>query len=334
MSIPLRRLVFTVAATLALLAAGGCKKSKDGAKNLPPATGSGAKPLPELPAVGSAGSGSASGSAVPDTGPSAVSGTLEPREQVQVAPKASGTITNVSVDEGSKIKKGDVLFRLDSRDAQLMKKQAQTQLASAQLALKTAQREYDRIKGLVAQNAVPGAQLDPLEAQVEGSKLQITAARNSIAMADKAIGDATVRSPLTGVVIKKLMSVGEYATMMPPSPVVVVQDQSSLELRFHLPERSLTSLHQNDPVTVAIPSLGVTRVATIAQISPQVDPRTRTIEATALLDNCDGALRPGLAAEVSLGTPASDATVPDCAASKPGKAGKPAAAATSGKAAP
>jgi RND family efflux transporter MFP subunit len=323
----------TLAIAATLLFVGGCKKSKDTGKDLPPATGSGAKPLPELPAIAT-GSGSSAGTgsgSAPSEGPTAVSGTLEPREQVEVAPKASGTIIAITVDDGSKVKRGDVLFRLDSRDAQLMRKQAETQLAGARLALKTAQREYDRIKGLVAQNAVPGAQLDALEAQVDGAKLQIATAQNSLAMASKAIGDATVRSPIAGVVIKKLMSVGEYATMMPPSAVVVVQDQSSLELTFHLPERSLSSLHQDDPVTVAIESLGVTRAATIARISPQVDPRTRTIEVTAVLDNCDGALRPGLAAEVSLGAPTDATTAPECAKpAKPAKAPKPAKTAEKG----
>jgi RND family efflux transporter MFP subunit len=250
-----------------------------------------------------------------------VTGNLEAREQVAVAPKASGTIIAIAVDKGSKVKKGDLLFQLDSRDAQLMRRQAATQLEGAKLALKTAQREYDRVKGLVAQNAVPAVQLDPLEAQVDGAKVQISAAENSLALADKAIGDATVRSPLSGIVIKKLMSVGEYATMMPPSSVLVVQDQSSLELTFHLPERSLSSLHQGDPVSISIQSLGITRAAKISQISPMVDPRTRTIELTAVLDNCDGALRPGVAAEVSLGAAPGTATIPDCAA--PAKKGTP-----------
>jgi RND family efflux transporter MFP subunit len=251
------------------------------------------------------------------TAEAAVTGTLQAREEVAVAAKSSGTIMSIGVDENSKVKKGQLLFQLDSRDQQLARQQAANQLAAAELQLKTAKREYDRIQGLVAQNALPRQQLDQLEAQVEGAKLQIAAAKNAIAMASKMIGDASVRSPLAGVVTRKLMNVGEYATMMPPSPVVIVQDQSSLELKFHLPERTLVSVKSGDAVTVTLPSLDQVRRAAVAQISPMVDPRTRTIELTAVLDNCDGGLRPGLTAEVALGAPTGTVTAPACAAKAP-----------------
>lgn len=304
---------------LSSLVLAGCKTSEGGKGDLPPATGDGAAPLPEIPAfknVDAAPRGATS------SGVGETTGTLEAKSQVAVAPKASGTIVEVKVDEGSKVKKGDLLFRLDSRDAQLMKKSAETQLEGAKLQLKTAQTEYDRISGLVAQNAAPRAQLDALEAQVEGAKVAIQAAQNSIAMTNKAIGDATVRSPMNGVVIQKLMSVGEYATMMPPSPVVVLQDQSSLELKFGLPERSLATIKPEDAVTVSIPAIGATRQATIAQISPMVDARTRTVQITVVLDNKDGALKPGMMAEVSLGAEPAEAPKPVDAA-KPVEPVKP-----------
>jgi RND family efflux transporter MFP subunit len=307
-------LVVTLAFALSTGAAGCKSKSKEG-KPLPPAAGSGAAPLPEIPDVKpTTGAGDGSGSGSGAGAEAAVSGTLEAREEVAVAPKASGTLIVLKVDEGSKVKKGDLLFQLDSRDAQLMKKQATNQLEGAKLQLRTAEREYDRLKGLVAQNAMPQQQLDTLEAQVDGAKLQISGAQNAIAMANKNILDSAVRSPLSGVVIKKLLSVGEYATMMPPSPVVVIQDQSSLELKFRRSEASLSSVKPGDPVTVTIPSLGETRAATVAKISPMVDPRTRTIELTAVLDNCDGGLRPGLGAQVVLAAPPADAVKPECGA--------------------
>ncbi|HUQ03383.1 MAG TPA: efflux RND transporter periplasmic adaptor subunit [Kofleriaceae bacterium] len=303
-----------VGIAVAVTLCGACAKKEKSPKDLPPAAGSGAKPLPDIPNLKPAGSGSAEGSGAGSvvTADAAVTGTLQAREEVSVAAKSSGTILKILVDENTKVKQGQLLFQLDSRDQQLARQQASNQLAGAQLQLKTAQREYDRIKGLVAQNALPQQQLDQLESQVEGARLQIAGAKNAIAMSSKQIGDASVRSPLSGVVTKKLMAVGEYATMMPPSPVVIVQDQSSLELKFRLPERTLTSVKTGDAVTVRLPSLTQVRRASVAQISPMVDPRTRTIELTAVLDNCDGGLRPGLTAEVILGAPTGDLTAPAC----------------------
>jgi RND family efflux transporter MFP subunit len=323
----MKKLSIVLFAALALAA---CKKTKEGKSDLPPAAGDGAKPLPDIPDL----SGKTPDPATPKTdgAPAAqtVTGTLQAREQVTVGAKASGTITRLNVDEGSKVKKGDVLFQIDASQAALQRKQAMNMLASAKLQLKTAQREYDRMQGLVAQNAVPQQQLDTLQSQVEGAQLQITSAQNTIAMSNKAIGDATTRAPLSGIVIKKTMSVGEYATMMPPSPVVVIQDQSSLELKFKVPEKQLTSVHQGDPVTVSIASLGVKRAATISEISPMVDPTTRTIELTAILENCDGGLKPGLGAEVVMSAAtAVDAVQPEC-----GKAAEKAPSKAAAKAAP
>lgn len=312
--------IAVVAIALAL-AVPGCKQKEKGAAKLPPAAGSGAAPLPELPPLDP---GSGAGSAVESSTATVVAGTLEAREQVAVAPKGQGTIVRIAVEEGAKVKKGDVLFQLDSRDALLMKKQAMNQLAGAELQLRTAQREYDRVKGLVGQNAVPQQQLDTLEAQVDGAKLAIAAAQTSIAMTSKSIGDAAARSPLTGVVIKKLMNVGEYATMMPPSPVVIVQDQAALDVKFRLSERALTAVSAGDAVTVRLPSLGQTRAATVARVSPMIDPRTRTLEVVATLDNCDAGLKPGLAAEITLGAPTGDVTAPACAGARGPAKGRPA----------
>lgn len=305
----LQTLALTLAAVAAVASLGACKHKDKSAAKLPPPSGAGAAPLPEIEAIKAAAHAATGDALAPGA---VVAGTLQARSEVAVAPRGSGTILLVAVDEGSRVKKGALLFQLDSRDAQLMKKQAMNQLAGAELQLRTAQREYDRMKGLVGQNAFPQQQLDTLEAQVDGAKLQIVAAQTSIAMASKAINDAAARSPLTGVVIKKLMSAGEYATMMPPSPVVIVQDQTLLDLKFRLAESALSSVKTGDPVTLTVPSLAQIRAATIAMISPMVDPRTRTIELTATVDNCDGGLRPGLAAEVALGAPTGAVTAPDC----------------------
>lgn len=316
----LRNIVIIAVAALALSA---CKKSKEGGKaELPPAAGEGATPLPDLPALGS-GSGSGTGTGTTPDAESKTTGSLVARAQVTVGAKASGTLTAVNYDEGDTVKKGDVLFRVDASQAALMRKQAQTQLDSAQLQLKTAKREYERVKALVDQNAAPRVQLDNLDTQVQGAHLAIAAAKNTLALSSKQISDATVRSPMAGVVLAKLMNVGEYATLMPPSPVLILQDQSSLDLEFSLPERSLAAIHIKDKITVSIPALGLTRVAEITEISPMVNPVTRTLKFTAALDNKDGSLKPGLMAEVTLGEAPAPTPTPEAPPAEPTPAPAP-----------
>jgi membrane fusion protein (multidrug efflux system) len=87
--------------------------------------------------------------------------------------------------------------------------------------------------------------------------------------------------------------------------VLIVQNQSQLELKFRLPERSLATVAPGGAITARFEALGAARPAKVLRINPTVDPRTRTFEVVAVLDNADGALKPGLLAEVDLApTPA------------------------------
>jgi RND family efflux transporter MFP subunit len=154
---------------------------------------------------------------------------------------------------------------------------------------------------MVEQNAMNRAQWDQIEARHDGAVAAVQQAQVALNMAQKAVADATVRSPLDGVVTAKLKSTGEMATMMPPTVVLVVQQQDTLELRFRLPESALTRVAPGDTVTARFGAVDVTRPAKVVRVNPTIDARTRTIEVIAALDNPDLLLRPGLLAEIELG---------------------------------
>jgi membrane fusion protein (multidrug efflux system) len=279
-----------VIAVVALLA--GCRKEDDKSA-MPPATGSGSPPLPVLPVV-----------TKPSTVPSAVTsdrkstGTLMPHSEVAVVARASGVIVVMNVDVGSRVKKGQVLFRVDDRSSALKLAQAQTQVAAAQQQLKSTQVEYNRTKQLFDQQAASSQQWDQIVAQLDAAKVAVAQAQNGVALAAKAVEDANARAPIDGVVVSRPVALGDYVTDGPATQVLVVQDQATLDLKFRLPERSLASVKTGDAIAVAVPALALSRKATISIVAPMVDPRTRTIELTAVLDNRDGALRPGLMADV------------------------------------
>jgi multidrug efflux pump subunit AcrA (membrane-fusion protein) len=109
-----------------------------------------------------------------------------------------------------------------------------------------------------------------------------------------------VRSPIDGVVVAKLKSEGEMATMMPATIVLVIQDQSTLELRFRLPERALRYVKIGASVKARFDALGVDREAKVTRIQSAIDAQTRTVEIVVELPNKDGALKAGLLASVEL----------------------------------
>ena len=296
MVIRMSSLLITVALALA-----GCGKANDGKKALPPATGPQSPPLPQLPAL-------AKPAADPKTAITSErksTGTLLPHSAVAVVAQASGVIVAMSVEVGARVKRGQVLFRVDDRTAGLRLAQAKTQLAAAEQQLKSTQVEYNRTKLLFEQQAASSQQWDQITAQVDAAKVGVAQAQNGVAMADKAVADATARAPIDGVVVSRPVALGDYVSDAPPTQVLMLQDQATLDLKFRLPERALATVRLGDAITVSLPALAMSRKANVSIVAPSVDPRTRTVELTAVLDNRDGTLRPGLMADVDL-----DAAVP------------------------
>jgi RND family efflux transporter MFP subunit len=284
-----------LAGLLLSTAAVGCGK-RDGAKDLPPAQGAGAAPMPTLPSVATKEEGAA---VVPTEGHT--TGTTYPRAEAQIGPNAGGVISQILVKEGDRVRKGQVLFRQDSKDAALRVDQAKAALEAARVNLRATETEYNRTKSMFDQKAVSQMQWDQVAARMDGARVGVSQAEVALNMAHKFLADATVRSPISGLVVSKLKNEGEMATMMPPTVVLVVQDQSVLELRFRLPEKALTQIKLGDVVNASFEAVGVKRAAKVSRIQPAVDPRTRTVEVVAEIANPDGNLRSGLLAEVELG---------------------------------
>lgn len=277
------------------VAAVACKN----AEGKPELTAASALPPAAIPAVSSLRTEEPATSAAASTALSGT-GTLFPREEAQLGPKMSGVLTAVNVEEGDKVKKGQVLFKLDSSSADLAVRQAKTQLETAEVQLRSAEQDYKRTKELHDRGSIAPATFDLAQARYDSAKTSVAQAKVAVSMAQKQSGDSTVRSPITGVVSAKLKSVGETVTMMPPTIVVIVQDSSVLELRARLPERSLKTLMPGSIIHVKLPAMSLTRDVPIKRINPSLDALTRSVEIIADLDNADGKLKPGMLAELAL----------------------------------
>jgi RND family efflux transporter MFP subunit len=279
---------------LALPLASSCGKSSSG-EELPPAKGKGApprEPLPEVKPAVTAESGAA--------GARRTTGTTYPLDRAEVSPDMSAVIASIEVEEGDAVKKGQVLFRMRTSSLSLGVEQAAAQLRSAEVAQSAAKVEHDRMQRLLAQKATEQAQYDRVKAEYDAAVVAVEQAKVALAQARRALTDASVRSPINGVVTEVRKNPGEMATMMPITVVLVVEDQSSLELRFRLPEAALSSLEPGDEVNARFEAIKAERTARVHRISPALDLRTRTFEVIARIDNRDGALKSGMLAVVQM----------------------------------
>ena len=295
----LSRLLFA----LTLLAA--CSKAEAEKSGLPPARPGGAAPtIPGPPPKPGAVATASPGAPVPVAqGANSYVATALPKHSAELGPKMGGTLTAVLVEEGDRVKKGQQLFRLDARTTRLGVAQAETSLAGATIARDNAQRELERQRVLAEKGTISPAVLERAEAAFNSATNGIQAAQVAVSMARRSTSDSAVTSPIDGVVARKLKSVGETVTMMPPTTVLVIQDQSVIELRARIPETTLKHVKEGELITAHFSAVEVTRAATVVRIQPTVDPQTRTIEIVADVDNSDNLLRPGMYVEVELAPP-------------------------------
>ncbi len=116
-------------------------------------------------------------------------------------------------------------------------------------------------------------------------------------------------APFDGVITKVLSEEGQYVTVMPPSPIFVLVDTDTLEVRVPIPERMISQIAVGQPVRVTLPAMDVTREAKVDRMAEVIDPMTRSAEVVIRLDNKDRSLPAGLFARVSFPTVASDAPI-------------------------
>ena len=292
----MNRTAVILLAVLGLTSASACKRDSSGKDQMPPAKGAGAPARPALPDTEPPAEGAGPAAPAADR----TTGTTEPIDRAEVAPSMSAIIDTIAVEEGQKVKKGQLLFRLRSTDMSLRVDQARSGEKSAEVGLAAARVEYERMQRLLEKNAIEKATFDRVKAQYDAAVAAVDQAKVGVSMARRGLGDVTVKSPIAGVVTKVPKNPGEMATMMPPTVVVVVEDQSKLKLRFRLPESSLATLEVGAPVKVDLEAIGAEREAVISWIAPTVDPHTRTVEYVAILDNADGKLKSGMLAVVTL----------------------------------
>lgn len=288
-----------------LPAAGGPEASPPPAITLANQTGQAdAKPTPEL-------------NAPSERTAEVYVGTLLPIYSAELGPKRSGTLQSVEVDEGDTVKKGQVLFRLETQAIRLNIQQNAEALKSAKLRLQEAKRELDRHQKLVEKGSIASATFEHTQATYDEVDIAVRRAQVGLSLAKRDQIDSTVTSPVDGIVVRKLKNVGETVTMMPPTTILVIQDQSVLELRFRTPEDALRIIKSGQQMTARFPAVELERTATVKRIQPIIDPVTRTVEVVAFVDNQDNSLKPGMYVEVMSQKPNAPAPTPTANNAKP-----------------
>jgi len=224
---------------------------------------------------------------------------IEAIRQATVAAQLSGAVVEILVDAGDKVKKGQVLARIDTRDTDAQVAAGRAGVAQADAQLAQARLNLERTHSLLEKNFVSRSALDKAEADYKAAQATADAARAGRSQADTARSYAELRSPIDGVVTRRLMEPGEVAS--PGRGVVAVHDPSALRAVGNLPQFILPKTTGVTRASVELPQLGRTIAATRVTILPAADARLLSTQVRADLPAGDTpGLTPGAAAKILL----------------------------------
>lgn len=238
-----------------------------------------------------------------------LSGTLMPQTRVAIKSTLPGTLSRVTVDIGARVRAGQVIATLDRRelDAQVDAATAAVGVAtaaveSAEAALANASLEKDRAANLFEKGAVPRQRLDGAETALRASTAQRDLAKANLAQAEAAQRrarevqkDATITSPIDGVVVERNFDPGSLVSPGTERPIVVVADLSTLKLQAGVSELEAGRLRVGMPARVTVQAKpGETFDGRISAIAPEVDARNRHFTVEVRTSNPSGSLLSGM----------------------------------------
>lgn len=193
--------------------------------------------------------------------------------QATLSSRIQGTIDKLLVREGTKVSKGQVLIKLDSRDLQ-------ADLARANAEVENAKAHLDRMDQLYTKDAVS-------KQEMENATRAYRVAEANRKAVEAQLSYTVVRAPLDGVITEKKVEAGELAS--PGQPLLKMEDPRRLRLEATVAEGDLKSVSNGDKISVIVDALGRdVLTGTVGQILPAGDPRTHTFVVKVDLPNIQG----------------------------------------------
>jgi RND family efflux transporter MFP subunit len=260
-----------------------------------------------------------------------VTGTLAADEEVVAGFKVAGRVSEIAVDLGSPVRKGQVLARLDPTDFRLRVDQAEAALRQvraglglprdgsaesvdpektalvreARAVLEEARLNRDRVARLWEKNLIARSEVDASQSRLLVAESRYQAAleeirnrqellaerRSGLALARQQLSDAVLSAPIDGAVRERRASVGEY--LAAGAPVFGLVRVHPLRLRVAVPERDAPSVRVGQAVRVLLEGDPVAHAGRVARLSPSIQEQNRTLIVEAEVANREGKLRPG-----------------------------------------
>jgi HlyD family secretion protein len=248
------------------------------------------------------------------------SGYVTARRAATVSSKVTGKVVEVLIEEGMKVKEGQVVARLDDTNVKASLAVAQAQLESARAALdetraqlKQASQEFQRITELVKQKIASPSDLDKAESNAKAlsahlaqQELEVTVAERQLALWRQQLDDMTIRAPFAGIVTTKDAQPGEMISPVSAgggftrTGIGTVVDMDSLEIEIDVNESYINRVEAGQPVAATLDAYPDWKIpCKVIAIIPTADRQKSTVKVRVGFDKLDPRILPEMAVKVA-----------------------------------
>jgi len=194
---------------------------------------------------------------------------VEPINKADVSTRINAVVEKIFVDEGSVVKKGDLLAELDKGDIVARLNSAKGNFFAARENFSYWKKEYSRDENLFKQGAVSEEERDRAKNNLAQATAKLKNAKGNIIFWQTDLNYARLKSPYDGIVAKRFVDGGDLAVV--GRPLFTIEDRSRLKFSFDVPQEDIPFITQDDPVFYKVPSISKQKEAKITNIFPSID---------------------------------------------------------------
>ena len=239
-----------------------------------------------------------------------LSGSVISDNQKMMTSRYMGYVKNMAVSEGDIVKKGQLLYEIDSKEIEAAERQVDLAISQARLALQMNRNQYSNVltnlarhKRLYKKKMVSKYELETLELAAVNLKDMVKIAEEQVNQAlakkDEVLNQYNylkVTAPNDGVIVAKKVNEGEMA--IPGMPAVILTDLSRLKVVAEISETQLKDIHLGKKVSIQIPSMGLSTSGKITSIIPNSNPMTHKFKIKMDFDHKGRSVYPGMYAKI------------------------------------
>jgi len=239
-----------------------------------------------------------------------LSGSVVSDNQKMMTSRYMGYVKNMAVSEGDIVKKGQLLYEIDSKEIESAERQVDLGISQARLALQMNKNQYNNVlmnlarhQRLYEKKMVSKYELETLELAAKNLKDMVEIAQKQVEQAEAKKEEVLnqynylkIQAPNDGVIVAKKLNEGEMA--IPGMPAVILTDLSRLKIVAEIAETQLKYINLGKAVSIEIPSMGFTTTGKISSIIPSSNPMTHKFKIKMQFDRKGHSVYPGMYAKI------------------------------------